>query len=57
MNIPEPPLEQNLDLPPECPVCGEEAAEIYMDKWGNVVGCNQCVERIDAWEWLEEEEH
>ena len=35
---------------PRCPVCGEEADALYRDGLGEVVGCERCVERIDAWE-------
>ena len=37
-----------------CPICGEECETIYKDKWGNVLGCEECVEVCDAWEVLDE---
>lgn len=40
---------------PRCPVCGEECEKIYKDAYGAVFGCENCVEKIDAWEWSESE--
>lgn len=40
---------------PICPVCGEECERIY--KNGNeVVGCDNCIVEVNAWEWQEEQE-
>lgn len=33
-----------------CPVCGEACETIYKDKWGNTLGCEECVTPTDAWE-------
>lgn len=35
-----------------CPVCGETCETIYYDKFGEMVGCENCVTRKDAWEAL-----
>jgi hypothetical protein len=35
---------------PHCPVCGAECSDIYRDKHGDVFACDNCVNRIDAWE-------
>lgn len=35
---------------PRCPVCGEETDALYQDGMGDIVGCEKCLERIDAWE-------
>ena len=35
---------------PVCPICGESCDTIYVDKWGNVCGCDECVSARDAWE-------
>ena len=43
------------DSVPICPVCGEECSWIYK-QGGEVIGCNNCVEEIEAWNWLLEEE-
>ena len=39
--------------PPKCPVCGEECETIINDMYGNVFGCDRCIVRQDAWDWLE----
>lgn len=26
-----------------CPICGEPAETLYIDRWGMTVGCNSCV--------------
>ena len=41
---------------PICPICGEECEDIYFDKAGDICGCDRCLTRKDAWEWLEEEQ-
>lgn len=35
---------------PHCPKCGAECYEILYDRWGCLVGCNECVSTRDAWE-------
>lgn len=41
------------DPPPEahCPCCGDECENLYVDSGGEVVGCEHCVETVDAWDW------
>lgn len=39
---------------PRCPVCCEECETLYKDQYGEVFGCNNCVETVDAWEVLDE---
>lgn len=50
---PERPLEPP-PLPPEewpiCPVCGKETDTFYKDKDGDIVGCDECIQSVDAWE-------
>ena len=49
----EPPLVPPPQPPaPECPACGSETDRIYQDKWGNIVGCPECVKEVDAWDVL-----
>lgn len=36
---------------PTCPCCGKECETIYADFSKYVLGCNHCVEAVDAWEW------
>ena len=39
---------------PICPICGsEDAAIIYRDRTGDIVGCDCCMEELNAWEWME----
>ena len=35
---------------PVCPVCGEETDTYYKNKDGVIVGCEFCIETVDAWE-------
>lgn len=36
-----------------CPVCGEECETIYR-KDSDILGCDNCVEAMDAWEALDD---
>lgn len=38
-----------------CPVCGEECETLYRTAQGDIVGCEECVETVDAWEVLGDE--
>lgn len=49
LNI-EPPVEPPAYTCPRCPVCGEETDSYYKDKWGNIVGCPECVQEVTSWE-------
>ena len=49
LNI-EPPVEPPAYTCPRCPVCGEEVDSYYKDKWGNIVGCPECVQEVTSWE-------
>ncbi len=35
---------------PHCPICGEETDTFYKDIHGDIVGCEECLHRVDAWE-------
>ena len=37
-----------------CPVCGKECDTIYKDRFGDEVGCENCIETMDAGEWYDE---
>ena len=39
---------------PRCPVCGEECDTFYRDREGEIFGCENCVQTLDAWEVLDE---
>ena len=34
---------------------GEECDTLYVDKDGDIFGCEECVNTKDAWEWAEED--
>lgn len=36
-----------------CPVCGEECRWLYRNGVGDIVGCDVCLDEIDAEEWEE----
>ena len=47
--IPELPLEPPAPKPmPVCPVCGDETDTYYKDFHGTIVGCDQCMDTVDA---------
>ena len=35
---------------PRCPVCGEETDEYLKDRFGEIVGCRECIIFVSAWE-------
>jgi hypothetical protein len=35
---------------PHCPICCKECETIYWSKFGEVVGCDECLEKQDAWD-------
>ena len=37
-----------------CPICGKECETIYTDKFGDVVGCDECITLWEADEWYDE---
>ena len=41
---------------PTCPVCGWEAEEFYFDINDNICGCDRCISRRDAMEYMAEKE-
>ncbi len=36
---------------PICPICGGEADDFYIGRFGEILGCSECVERADAWDF------
>ena len=44
------------DFIPVCPICGEECDTVYLDADGDIVGCDQCISLVDAYDYLYEEE-
>lgn len=41
------------DRMPVCPVCGEEAETLYRNRFGEIVGCDECIDTILAYDWEE----
>ena len=35
---------------PRCPICGEDCDTFYRSAEGEIIGCNECVTALDAWE-------
>lgn len=48
LNI-EPPVEPPAYTCPRCPVCDAETDKLLRNRWGNIVGCPECVKEVDAW--------
>lgn len=44
------------ELAPRCPVCGEECKTIYLNDAGEAVGCDECIEAVNAYEWADKRE-
>ena len=39
---------------PICPICGSKTCDqVYLDKDGDPVGCENCLKRVDIWLWAE----
>lgn len=36
---------------PVCPMCGKETDTYYRTESGVIVGCNNCLTAVDAWEY------
>lgn len=51
-DYPGPPPEEPL---PICPVCGAETDTFFQDKYGDIVGCDECIKRLDAWDYVQED--
>lgn len=53
-DMPELPLEPLPETPlPRCPVCGAETDTFCRGKHMDIVGCDECVRAVDAWELTE----
>lgn len=51
-DYPGPPPEDPM---PVCPFCGEECETVYLDVNHNVIGCNNCIQEKNAYEWRMEQ--
>ena len=36
-----------------CPWCGEECDTFFKDKFGTIIGCENCVTEVDAYDWVQ----
>lgn len=47
--VPELPLEPDEpEAMPKCPCCGWECNTLYRARGGEIVGCENCVDTLDA---------
>ena len=42
-------LERKKERMPVCPCCGEECECVFENDFGEIVGCENCIVRLDAW--------
>lgn len=54
--IPDPPLEPDDYDVPRCPCCGNPTDTLYRNEHYEIVGCDNCLKYIDAWDWAAEQE-
>ena len=39
---------------PRCPICGSDTCDqVYVNRYGDPVGCENCLKRWDIWLWAE----
>ena len=50
-DYPEPPPETDTACP-VCPVCGAECDTFHIDRDRDIVGCENCMSAVDAWDWV-----
>jgi len=47
------------EIPPDnrakCPVCGSRCDTVYLDRDDEVVGCDMCLQRVDAGAWEDDQ--
>lgn len=48
------PTPPENDRVPVCPVCGQDCRTIYRAHDFTVVGCDQCIDSLDAYMWMDE---
>ena len=41
--------------PVYCPICGKECDTIYLDKHGDVFGCEMCIDTMESWDWKDQQ--
>lgn len=42
--------DRREDKEPTCPICGGGCDTIYKNNEGDIVGCNDCIKSVEAWE-------
>lgn len=42
--------EQEEEKVLECPVCGSSTCDYLYKQDGSVIGCDDCIDRVDIWE-------
>lgn len=52
-DYPGPPPEDPM---PVCPECGEECDTLYRDRTGQIVGCENCIDTLDAYDYFDDME-
>lgn len=54
-HLPERPMEPAFEaFVPTCPVCGAECETIYTGFLRAVIGCDVCVDSVDAYDYMEQ---
>lgn len=43
-------LEPREEAMPRCPWCGEECEHLYRDRAGTILGCENCIEDLNAYD-------
>ena len=52
------PWQQAMDeINVQCPICGDRKScdMVYLDRYGIVVGCNRCIQKMDVVDYMEME--
>lgn len=44
------------EVVPTCPECGAECDTLYRNRYAEIIGCESCIDRVDALEVLSREE-
>jgi len=52
-DYPSPPPEKPM---PICPVCGCECGIYYRNLNGEIIGCDECVDAVNAVDYMDEQE-
>jgi len=51
--LPDRPLDPPEPKEPICPLCGKACDIVYKEPGGDIVGCDNCLRAVDAWECSE----